>query len=101
MKELYKNKKHVVFFIISILVSAINFNLLLKPISIVCGGSGGLALVIEKIIHISTSHIIAIVYVITVILSIISLPCLKVYEAATIFVPGYNIHRHTENNPTI
>ncbi len=73
MKELYENKKRVVIFVISILISAINFNLLLKPISIVCGGSGGLALVLEKLFHISTSHIIAIVYVITVILSIIFL----------------------------
>lgn len=73
MKDLYSNKKRVVIFIISILISAINFNLLLKPISIVCGGSGGLSLVIEKIVHISTSHIIAIIYVITVILSIIFL----------------------------
>lgn len=73
MKELYQNKTHVIIFVISILVSAINFNLLLKPISIVCGGSGGLALVVEKIVHISTSHIIAIIYVITVILSIIFL----------------------------
>ena len=73
MNELYYNKKRVVIFIISILISAINFNLLLKPISIVCGGSGGVALVFEKRFHISTSQIVAIVYVITVILSIIFL----------------------------
>lgn len=73
MKELYNNKKRVIIFTISILISAINFNLLLKPISIVCGGSGGLALVLENVLHISTSHIIAIIYVITVILSIIFL----------------------------
>ena len=73
MKDLYNNKKRVIIFAISILISAINFNLLLKPISMVCGGSGGLAIVFEKIFNISTSHIIAIVYVITVILSIIFL----------------------------
>ena len=73
MKRFYKNKKHVVIFIFSILVSAINFNLLLKPISIVCGGSGGLALVLENVLHISTSHIIAIIYVISMILSIMFL----------------------------
>lgn len=73
MKSLYRNKKRVVIFIISILVSAINFNLLLKPISIVCGGSGGLSLVLEKVLHISTSHLIAIIYVITIILSCIFL----------------------------
>ena len=73
MKELYENKKRVVIFAISILISAINFNLLLKPISIVCGGSGGVALVFEKVFNISTSHIIAIIYIITVILSILFL----------------------------
>lgn len=73
MQSLYKDKKRVILFVISILVSAINFNLLLKPISIVCGGSGGVAIVFGKIFNISTSHIIAIIYVITVILSIIFL----------------------------
>ena len=73
MRSIFQNKKHMIVFIFSILISAINFNLLLKPISIVCGGSGGLSLVFEKIFHISTSHIIAIIYVITVILSIIFL----------------------------
>lgn len=73
MKALYKNKNHVIIFVISILVSAINFNLLLKPLKIVCGGSGGIALVMERIFNISTSHVIAIVYVITIILSLIFL----------------------------
>ena len=73
MKDLYKNKKHVAIFVISILVSAINFNLLLKPISLVSGGSGGLALVLQNVVNISTSHIIAIVYIITIILSFIFL----------------------------
>ncbi len=83
MKELLKNKKHFVIFSLSILISAINFNLLLKPISIVCGGSGGLSLVLEKVIHISTSHIIAIIYVITVILSMI---CLEKKTIASIIL---------------
>ena len=73
MEKFYKNKRHVIIFIFSILISAINFNLLLKPISIVCGGSGGLALVLQNVLHISTSDIIAIVYVISMILSIIFL----------------------------
>lgn len=73
MKHFYKNKKHVVIFIFSILISAINFNLLLKPINMVCGGSGGLALVLQNVVPISTSHIITIIYVISMILSIIFL----------------------------
>jgi uncharacterized membrane-anchored protein YitT (DUF2179 family) len=73
MKELLSNRKHLLIFIISIFVSAINFNLLLKPLNIVCGGSGGLALVIEKISFIKTSDTIALIYVGTVILSMILL----------------------------
>ena len=73
IKEMYQNKRQVVLFALSILVAAINFNLLLKPISLVSGGSGGLALVLQNIISISTSHIIAIIYVIMVILSLIFL----------------------------
>ncbi len=73
MKDLLSNRSHLLLFILSIFISAVNFNLLLKPISIVSGGSGGLALVVEKITHISTSDTIALVYVITVILSMIFL----------------------------
>lgn len=73
MRSLYKNRAHVIIFAISILVSAINFNLLLKPINLVSGGSGGVALVLQNVFNISTSHIIAIIYVITIILSFIFL----------------------------
>ncbi len=101
MKELYENKKNVVIFIISILVSAINFNLLLKPLSIVCGGSGGVALVVNKISNFSTSHTIAIVYVITVILSIIFLEKKTVASIllASVLYPGFTYL--TENISTI
>ena len=73
IREIYQNKRQVVLFALSILVAAINFNLLLKPINLVSGGSGGLALVLQNVINISTSHIIAVIYVITVILSLIFL----------------------------
>lgn len=73
IKDIYENKYRVLLFSFSILIAAINFNLLLKPISLVSGGSGGLALVLENIIPLSTSHLITIIYVITVILSIIFL----------------------------
>ena len=101
MKDLYKNKKRVIIFIVSILVSAINFNLLLKPISIVCGGSGGLALVLQNVFHISTSHIIAVVYVITVILSILFLEKKTIASImlASVLYPSFTYL--TENISTI
>ena len=91
MKDLYKNKTHVFIFVLSILVSAINFNLLLKPINLVSGGSGGVALVVQNIVNISTSHVIAIVYVITIILSFIFLEK-KTFASillASILYPGF------------
>lgn len=68
-----KKAGRIILFSISILVAAINFNLLLKPVSIVSGGTGGLALVLQNVISISTSDIIAITYVIMVILAFIFL----------------------------
>ncbi len=55
------------------LIAAINFNLLAKPINLVSGGSPGLALVVSKIVDISTSDVVTIIYVITFILSMIFL----------------------------
>ncbi len=55
------------------LISAINFNLLVKPINLVSGGSPGLSLVISKIVNLSTSQIIVIIYIITFILGFIFL----------------------------
>ena len=91
MKELYENKRRVVIFSISILLSAINFNLLLKPIKLVCGGSGGVALILNKVFNISTSHVIAIIYVITVILCIIFLEKRTIASTiiASILYPGF------------
>lgn len=53
------------------LISAISFNLLVKPINLVSGGSPGLALVISKITGLSTSQIISIIYIITFILGFV------------------------------
>lgn len=55
------------------LIAAINFNLLAKPINLVSGGTPGLSLVISKIINVSTSDIVTIIYIITFILSLIFL----------------------------
>ena len=73
MKNIYQNKVRIVIFSFSLLLAAINFNLLLKPINMVSGGSGGLALVLANFINISTSHLIAIIYVIMIILAFIFL----------------------------
>lgn len=73
IKTLKENWYKILLFTLAIILASINFNLLLKPINVVAGGAGGLALVLTKIFSISTSHLIAIIYVITVILSILFL----------------------------
>ncbi len=73
IRNLRENRFRILLFAFSILVASINFNLLLKPINMVSGGSGGLSLVLKEILPISTSDIITIIYIITVILSIIFL----------------------------
>ena len=73
MNALKRDWHKILLFTIAIIMAGINFNLLLKPINVVSGGAGGLALVLENIFHISTSHLIAIIYIITVILGIMFL----------------------------
>ena len=96
MKEIYSNRRHVIIFVLSILVSAINFNLLLKPINLVSGGSGGVALIVQKVFNISTSHVIAIVYIITIILSFIFLEKKTVASIllASILYPGFTYRKY-------
>ncbi len=73
IKILKQDYKKIIGFNFAIILSAINFNLLLKPINLVSGGAGGLALVLENIFHISTSHLITIIYIITFALGVIFL----------------------------
>ncbi len=73
MNKIKKNLLRYFFLTLANLIAAINFNLLAKPINLVSGGSPGLALVISKIIDISTSDVITIIYIITFILSIVFL----------------------------
>ena len=61
------------------LIAALNFNLLAKPINLVSGGSGGLALVLGNVVNLSTSHLITIIYIITFILGLIFLDRKKIY----------------------
>lgn len=55
------------------LISAINFNLLAKPINLVSGGTPGLSLVISKVVNLSTSDIVLIIYIVTFILGFVFL----------------------------
>ena len=80
IKKLKKDWLKFLLFTLAIILASINFNLLLKPINLVAGGAGGLALVLENIFHISTSHLIAIIYVVTVIIAFIFLDKKTLYS---------------------
>lgn len=65
--------KRYVLLIFAELISAVNFNLLLKPVNLVAGGTSGLSLVIEEMFHIDTTTFIIIMYIITFVLSLLLL----------------------------
>ncbi len=69
IKKLIKdNYRKYLLFTLTNLISAINFNLLLKPINLVAGGSPGLSLIVKQIVPISPSDIITIIYILTFVL---------------------------------
>lgn len=74
---------------ICLLVSAVNFNLFMKPIDFVTGGTPGLALIIEHVFDIPSNYFIYGVYVIMFILSLIILGKKSIIGIlyATIFYP--------------
>lgn len=68
-----KDYKKYIILIFAELISAIQFNLLLKPINLVTGGTSGLSIIINHVFSIDTNVFIATMYVITFTISIIFL----------------------------
>lgn len=77
--------------ILCLLCSAINFNLLMRPVNFVTGGTPGLSLIINEIFNIPTNGFIYIIYIITFILSFIVLGKKSFFGVliATIFYPFF------------
>lgn len=65
-------KKYLLLLII-LLIAAINFNLFLKPLKLVTGGTQGLSIIINSFTNVSNSLIILIINIIMLILSFIFL----------------------------
>ena len=65
-------KKYLLLLII-LLIAAINFNLFLKPLKLVTGGTQGLSIIINSFTNVSNSLIILIINIIMLILSYIFL----------------------------
>lgn len=76
--KLFKNKtvsillKYLIL-AICLFISAINFNLLMKPVNFVTGGTPGLAIIIEYFLGIPTNYFMYFIYIIMFILSFIIL----------------------------
>lgn len=89
IEYLKKNWRSILEFTLSLLISAINFNLLLKPINLVAGGASGLAIVLSNFVSISISDLITIVFVITFLLGLFLLDKKTVRSIifASIFYP--------------
>lgn len=74
---------------IFLLISAINFNLFMKPVSFVTGGIPGLSIIIEHLFSIPTDYFMYIVYFLMFIISFIVLGKESIFGIlyATIFYP--------------
>lgn len=59
--------------VIALLFAALNFNIILKNINLVTGGTQGIAIIIEKITNLNTSKIIFIINITSLIISLIFL----------------------------
>lgn len=88
-KEVIKNILKYLVLILCLFISAINFNLLMKPVNFVTGGAPGLSIVIEYFFGIPTNYFIYFVYIIAFILSFIILGKKRIIGVlvATIFYP--------------
>ena len=89
IKYLKNNYRGIIELIFSLIISAINFNLLLKPINLVAGGASGLSLALSNICDISISNLVTIIYVVTFIFGLIFLDkkTIRSIIFATIFYP--------------
>ena len=65
--------KDYIYLIILLLIAALNFNLFLKPNSLVCGGTQGISIIINKLTNIDYSIIILVINALMLFLSIIFL----------------------------
>lgn len=76
-----KNIKSVIFLLICLFFAALNFNLILKPLSLVTGGTQGVAILINHLLHIKPATIVLIINVIAIITSYFLLTKDNTYSA--------------------
>lgn len=71
--EILRNLFKYLVLILCLFISALNFNLLMKPVNFVTGGTPGLSLLVEYFFGIPTNYFIYIIYIVTFILSYVFL----------------------------
>ncbi len=76
-----KNIKSVVLLLVCLFFAALNFNLILKPLSLVTGGTQGVAILINHLLHIKPATIVLIINVIAIITSYLLLTKDNTYSA--------------------
>lgn len=76
-----KNIKKNIFLLICLFFAALNFNLILKPLNLVTGGTQGLAIILTHLFKIKPSTIVLIINVIALIISFFLLTKDNTYSA--------------------
>lgn len=79
--ELMKKLKNITILLICLFFASLNFNLILKPLNLVTGGTQGLAILINHLINIKPSTIVLIINIITIIASYLFLTKENTYSA--------------------
>ena len=89
MKEKYYKIYRYFILILMLLLSAINFNLLMKPINFVTGGTPGFAILVEHVFDVDSTFVIYLIYFIMFVISYMTLgkKSLLGIFIATIFYP--------------
>ncbi len=65
--------KDYIFLIILLFIASLNFNIFLKPLNLVCGGTQGLSIIINKLTNIDNTPIILVINITMLLLSSILL----------------------------
>lgn len=76
-----KNFKSILFLLICLFFASLNFNFILKPLNLVTGGTQGVAILTNHLLHIKPSTIVFIINIITIITSYFLLTKDNTYSA--------------------
>lgn len=76
-----KNFKSILLLLICLFFASLNFNFILKPLNLVTGGTQGVAILINHLLHVKPSTIVLIINIITIVTSYFLLTKDNTYSA--------------------